>query len=389
MLCGQRIPAVNAQRLLLCLALALSFSGRAQVVGTNEIERVQREQYDELEHYFDARIAASANVRREAWQRDLTSPGAYEKSVEPWRERLWTLLGGKPTNAAPLAPKVELIAEFSTHTAHRVWLGAFDAVRTYGVLLVPRGGARSPALICVHGMAGTPEGVCGLTGQTDYHHAFGLQMVQRGYVVFAPLDLNSPPKRRWLDRKAIEVGERLQAIEQFKIVRVIDYLTTRADVDAKRIGAYGISWGGRTVMNLAALDRRVAACAISGHFNDLVPKMVTPSPHYTAFIETQEDYSFFYNHFNLFTDADVVSLICPRPVFIEQGRQDRVAWWEMSQRAFEPVAEIYRRLGIGERAVYSIFEGPHEIHGTEAFEFFAKWLGGLSSAAERKPDMNR
>ena len=35
---------------------------------------------------------------------------------------------------------------------------------------------------------------------------------------------------------------------------------------------------------------------------------------------------------------------------------------------------IYDKLNIGDRAVYSIFEGPHEIHGTEAFEFFDKWL---------------
>src|SRR5256885_13934696 len=83
------------------------------------------------------------------------------------------------------------------------------------------------------------------------------------------------------------------------------------------------------------------------------PKMVTPSPNYTPFIETAEDYAFFYGHFLKFTDADVVSLICPRAVFIEQGRRDRVAYWPMSQKAFESVKAIYERLGIGDRAVYS------------------------------------
>jgi len=102
--------------------------------------------------------------------------------------------------------------------------------------------------------------------------------------------------------------------------------------------------------------------------------MVTPSEHYTAFIQTPEDYSFFWKHAKLFTDADVVAMICPRPVFIEQGRQDRVAYWEKSQKAFAEVKAIYEKLGIGDRAQYSIFEGPHEIHGTEAFEFFDKWL---------------
>ena len=46
----------------------------------------------------------------------------------------------------------------------------------------------------------------------------------------------------------------------------------------------------------------------------------------------------------------------------------------MSQRAFESVKAIYTKLGITERAEYSIFEGPHEIHGVEAFQFFDRWL---------------
>jgi hypothetical protein len=229
-------------------------------------------------------------------------------------------------------------------------------------------------MIAIHGMSSSPEAVCGLAEKPDYTNNFGLQLVHSGFLVFAPLDINSYKTRSPLDRKAILIGQRLQGLEQFKILRITDYLCSRPDVDAKRIGAYGISWGGRTVMCAAALDKRIAATAISGHFNDLIPKMVTPSDHYTAFIQTPEDYSFFWRHAQLFTDADVVALICPRPVFIEQGRQDRVAYWEMSQKAFNEVKSIYEKLGIADRAQYSIFEGPHEIHGTEAFAFFDKWL---------------
>ena len=223
-------------------------------------------------------------------------------------------------------------------------------------------------------MAGTPEGVCGLSRDATTTTTSACRPSERGYVVFAPLDMNTQKKRIWLDRKAILVGQRLQALEQYKVMRVVDYLSRRKDVDARHIGAYGISWGGRTVMNLAALDRRIAACAITGHFNDLVPKMITPSPNSSAYIETPESMRSSGRHFRLFNDADVVSLICPRPVFIEQGRQDRTAWWERSKVAFEQVKAIYDRLGIGDRAEYSLFDGPHEIHGVESFQFFDKWL---------------
>jgi dienelactone hydrolase len=356
---------------LFCLAAP---TAESQTVTSEDVEANQKQQFDEIDRYFDRQVGEAGRQRDKAWQRDFSSLEAYEKSVEPWRRKLFDMLGGDVYPRAPLNSKEERVAEFPTHIAWRVWFTAFENVRGYGILLVPKGEGPFPALICIHGMGGTPEGVAGLTDQSDYHNRFGLQAVQRGYVVFVPLNMNSGTKRSWLDRKAIMTGQRLQALEQVKLMRAVDYLTQRREVTRGRIGAYGISWGGRSVMNLAALDRRVAACAISGHFNDLIPKMLVPSPHYTAYIETDEGYAFFWKQAVLFNEADVVSLICPRPVFIEQGRKDRVAYWEMSQRAFQPVQDMYEKLGIGERAVYSIFEGAHEVRAVEAFQFFDRWL---------------
>lgn len=347
-------------------------------VPPEEAARRQEAVRAQIERYFDRQIEQATKEKGVAWRRDFSSVEAYEKSVDPWRQKLWDMIGGDQYDKPPLNPKEELIGEFETHRAYRVWLNAFDDVQVYGVMLVPkapaRAGAKHPALVCVHGMSGTPESLCGLLEKPDYHNNLGIQAVQRGYVVFAPSNVNNYKTRSWVDRKAILVGQRMQALEQHKLARVMDYLCSRPDVDAKRIAAYGISWGGRTVMYGAALDKRIAACAISGHFNELVPKMVTPSEHYTAFIQTPEDYAFFWNNFRLFDEVDVVSLICPRPVLIEQGRGDKVVHWEMSQRAFGRVKEMYEKLGIGDRAVYAIFEGPHEIHGKEAFELFGRHL---------------
>ena len=43
--------------------------------------------------------------------------------------------------------------------------------------------------------------------------------------------------------------------------RLLDYLETRADVDAARIGVTGVSLGGMHAWLLAAVDERVAAAA--------------------------------------------------------------------------------------------------------------------------------
>ena len=103
---------------------------------------------------MDRQIAESEEVRGKSWKRYFSSIDAYEKSVAAKREELWELLGGKPTNAAPLE---ELIADFETHRAYRVWLGAFDKVRVYGILLVPKVKEPAPALICIHGMTDRPR----------------------------------------------------------------------------------------------------------------------------------------------------------------------------------------------------------------------------------------
>lgn len=170
------------------------------------------------------------------------------------------------------------------------------------------------------------------------------------------------------------VGQRMQGLEQFKIKRVVDYLTSRDDIAPDRIGVYGISWGGRTAMYAAALDPRIAACVVSGHFMESTQKMAKPSPHYTAYIEVVENYAFFSRQATEFADADVCSLICPRPVHIEQGREDRVAYWKMAQEEFKIVQAYYAHLGMPGRATFEVFEGGHVVAGKDAFTSLEKWL---------------
>jgi dienelactone hydrolase len=357
------------------LTFQVSDTGKMPRVPAADVLARHQEQEQEVNRYLDRLIADSTRLRAAAWKRDFSSVAAYEKSVAPWRKKLADWLGGMRYAPAELKPRVVKLAETGAFTASRVWLTAFEDVQVYGILLVPKTKiVRKPAVVCIHGMLGSPESVCGLAEKEDYHQRFGARLAEHGFVVFAPLDINTLKGRSWLDRKAKMIGQRLQGLEQFKIQRVVDYLQGRQDVDPKRIACYGISWGGRTSMNAAALDPRLAACVISGHFMDSTPKMVTESPHYTAYIQVPEDYAFFERHFLLFSDADICSLICPRPLFIEQGREDRVACWKMAEKAFVPVQDYYRKLGLPGRTIFRIFEGGHVVHGDAAIRFLEKYL---------------
>ena len=306
-----------AVTILLVMPAVPAAEPRTPALAADVLAR-HKEQQQQIERYLDRQVEKAERTRAAAWNRDFSSIEAYERSVESWRKRLGKWLGGIDYSKAELHSREEKMNETKDFTAYRVWFTAFEDVQVYGILLLPKqNNGKRPAVIAIHGMQGSPESVCGLTEKEDYHRRFGARLAEHGFVVFAPLDINTADGRQWLDRKAKMVGQRLQGLEQFKIMRVVDYLQQRPEVDPKRIGIYGISWGGRTSMNAAALDRRLAACVVSGHFMDSTPKMVTPSPHYTAYIEVREDYAFFERHFLDFSDADICSLICPRPLFIE------------------------------------------------------------------------
>ena len=332
------------------------------------------EQYSQLERYLDRRIAESEAARPSKWKRDFSSLERYLASVEPHRKRFIDLMGGFPAEKTPLSPRREPVGSNALYRSERVWLEALPGVHVYGMLLTPSRPGRRPALICQHGMGGSPAMTAGVSERDDYMRRFGAQAAERGYVVFAPYIVNDQAQRSRLHRKAISVGTTLQILEQWKMARVLDLLESLPEVDPSRIGMYGISWGGRTTLYQAAIDTRLAAAAVSGYFNQTTKKQFEPSPYSTAYIDTPEEYAFFPSFITEFSDADLASLVAPRPLFIESGTLDTAAYFKDGFIEFTQARDIYRRLRFGDRIEFGLFRGLHLIHGRQAFEFLDRWL---------------
>ena len=49
-------------------------------------ESMQKQQYDEIDHYFDEQITGASKQRAQDWRRDFSSLEAYEKSIDAWRD---------------------------------------------------------------------------------------------------------------------------------------------------------------------------------------------------------------------------------------------------------------------------------------------------------------
>ena len=109
---------------------------------------------------------------------------------------------------------------------------------------------------------------------------------------------------RWLS-----LGYTPAGTEVWNAMRAIDYLETRSEVDAKRIGVTGISGGGAITWYLAAVDERVAAAApVCSTYT-----FGSQAQHWRAF--GQCDCIYFHNTYG-WDFPMVAALIAPRPLLM-------------------------------------------------------------------------
>jgi len=115
---------------------------------------------------------------------------------------------------------------------------------------------------------------------------------------------------------------------------VIDHVETRHDVDASRIGLWGVSLGGYYAPRAAAFEKRVRACiALSGPFDlldawDVLPELSRETFRVRSHCATVEDAK--RNAATLSLKEIAGRITCP--LFIVAGKQDRVVPWQDAER---------------------------------------------------------
>jgi dienelactone hydrolase len=129
----------------------------------------------------------------------------------------------------------------------------------------------APAVFCHHQHAsrfglGKSE-VVGLAGDPD--QAYAHELAERGFVTIAP-DAIGFEERNWSPGGASNIswfelstrlvrGQTLLASCLHEISTALDYLTSRPEVEASRIGFLGHSYGGRMALWAPAYDPRITA----------------------------------------------------------------------------------------------------------------------------------
>ena len=152
--------------------------------------------------------------------------------------------------------------------------------------------------------------------------------------------------------------------------RAVDYLASRTDVEATRIGCAGLSGGGLRTVMLTGADERIRCSCCAGMMTTwrdyLLNKCYTHTwMVYVPGLPRDLDY------------PEVLGISAPNPVLVLNNRQDALFTMSEMQRADRILTEVYKKAGAPERYRASFYDGPHKFDREMqkvAFAWFDRWL---------------
>ncbi|MFO0936656.1 MAG: hypothetical protein U0798_09110 [Gemmataceae bacterium] len=347
--------------------------------AADPIDVVQKRLLDRDVGFIHSLWRNSEPVRKEYWKNaDASSPAAWEKSCDPYRETFHRdIIGKLPDPTMPLNPRSRQVYDEPKYRGFEVVLDVYPDVIASGILLLPKdqkAGERRPVVVCQHGLEGRPTS-CIEPEKRVIYNRFAVKLVEKGYVVYCP---QNPYIFQDHFRQILRKGNPLK-LSLFSFIirqhqRTLDWLETLPEVDPKRIAFYGLSYGGKTAMRVPAVEKRYCLSICSGDFNEWIGKIVsTELP--MSYMYTNEYDMLEFNLGNTFNYAEMANLIAPRPFMVERGHDDGVGIDEMIAYEYAKVRYLYaNRLKVPNRTDIEFFPGGHQINGKGTFDFLQKHL---------------
>ncbi len=176
-----------------------------------------------------------------------------------------------------------------------------------GILRKPAGAEKPPVVAMAVGLDSTKE-------ETD---AYETPFLARG---LATLVFEGPGQGE------AQYDFPIRGDYEVPVKAVLDYIATRRDLDAARIGMWGVSLGGYYAPRATAFDKRIKACiALGGPFNwgevwSGLPQLTRDAFRVRSHCKTDEDARV--NAARLSLEGVAGNITCP--IFIVNGRLDRI-----------------------------------------------------------------
>ena len=330
-----------------------------------EISRQYREEYRSSVKQLIQKMQAEGKRARLRWM----PPERARDEQAFYREELKKLLGWPLTDAAPCKPPKMIIREsieLETHRMLRVQFEIFPDFLYYGLLYLPLSQSRPvPLIICQHGGQGTPELCSDLHGENNYSHVVQL-LLKRDVAVFAPQMLlwcedeedkpcfpgyGLPYNRNETDAALRQLGGSLTALEVYCLMRSLDALTLREDIDPSHVAMMGLSYGGFYTQMMAALDTRIRSAHSSAYFCERETNCWPDWAWQDAALRMQ--------------DAEICALIAPRPLVIEMGLHDNKFDYRRTEEEFQRLVPYYEAHHALDKLTLAIVDTNHKYFDVE------------------------
>jgi dienelactone hydrolase len=213
-------------------------------------------------------------------------------------------------------------------------------------------------------------------------------LAKKGYVVLT-YDPISQGERKWLGhgnhdelrKKIILSGMETSGLMFWDSMRAIDYLVSRPEVDASRIGVTGVSGGGFNALYTAVLDERVKAVAPNGFATSIEALIKRVGAGCCAYLPNMTRYT---------EMPEIFSLIAPRKLLILGGYMDILS--DRVLEDYEAARKVYRLYGAEQNVQYYLDrDGGHTYSKPmrlALYRWFNLWLQGVSDPAAAREVMD-
>jgi dienelactone hydrolase len=355
-----RIPAIV---LLFLLAIPLCAQEKP-----NPYERMLESKQQVTQH-----LIREARRITDAAAGEIASKDHWEKIREQRRKETLQMLGLDPLPPrTPLNVQITGVIDQPDYTIEKIAFESMPQIFATANLYIPKKhDGPLPAVIYVCGHAYSPH------GNKVMYQRHAITLARHGYVAMIIDSIQiaetfalhhgvlNNEMYDWYSRGYTPAG-----VEVWNVIRALDYLETRREVDKTRIGITGRSGGAAMSWFSAAVEPRIKVA---------VPVMGNST--YAANVEanTQRrhcDCMFVINS-HMHDMMHQGALIAPRPLYMMHGRQDLLFPMPGYEEFEQTIAKLYTSYGGSEKFKNLVVESGHQdsdlLRG-EAVKWFDRWL---------------
>jgi len=330
----------------------------------------------------------------QAFKASLADPEEVRKYAQRQREYFLGAIGGLPGDRCDLNPQITDTIAGSGYKVEKIIFESLPGLYVTANLYLPdtiKG--KTPAVLVACGHAREAKAY-------PSYHSYAAMLAKNGLIAFAVDPVGQGERLQMIDRATgaqivnwgtrehsyiglacTLLGQNITRYFIWDLMRAIDYLQTRREVDSTKIGCSGSSGGGTQTSQLILLDDRIAAAAPSCYITERLCYMKSFDAH-----DAEQNY---FGHISArFNYDDFLIAFAPKPLLLLGVSYDFFPV-EGLRQAYEETRRIYSLFDAEDNCRLCVDEANHALTPASqrtGVKFFSEVLAGKKLKAVAEPE---